>query len=683
MSGKNKLSSEKSPYLLQHADNPVEWYPWGEEAFQKAEKENKPIFLSIGYSTCHWCHVFQHESFEDDDVAKILNESFVSIKVDREERPDIDKIYMSVCQMMTGAGGWPLTIIMSPDKKPFFAGTYIPKSSKFQRMGMLQLLPRITQVWKDKQFELLNTADEIILNLQLQSRGSKGNKLDETLLKVTYEQLLRRHDEENGGFSVAPKFPTPHNLLFLLRYWKRYQDAKALEMVEKTLQKMRQGGIYDHVGFGFARYSTDPIWLVPHYEKMLYDQALLALAYLETYQITKNEEYARTAREIFEYVLRDMTSPEGGFYSAEDADSEGEEGKFYLWTMKELETLLEKDEFEFIINIFNVKEPGNFVEQMTGKRDGTNILHLKKSITDNKLYEKIENIRIKLFTEREKRVHPSKDDKILTDWNGLMIAALAKGSIILNESKYLEAAELSTKFFMEKMRNESGRLLHRYRDGEASILGFIDDYAFLIWGLLEVYQATLNPKYLTLAYCFNDDFIAHFWDEKSGGFYFTADDSEELFVRQKEIYDGAIPSGNSVALLNLLRLGTIKGDLELIEKGNKLIESFSTNVGNMPSAHTYFMASLDYQVGPSYLVVVAGDSQSKDTLSMLESLTSRFIPNVMVVLNPSDKDSTELIQISEVIKNQVSINDKATAYVCFNYSCKDPITNIDALLSLI
>jgi len=572
---------------------------------------------------------------------------------------------------------------MSPDKKPFFAGTYIPKSSKFQRMGMLQLLPRITQVWKDKQFELLNTADEIILNLQLQSRGSKGNKLDETLLKVTYEQLLRRHDEENGGFSVAPKFPTPHNLLFLLRYWKRYQDAKALEMVEKTLQKMRQGGIYDHVGFGFARYSTDPIWLVPHYEKMLYDQALLALAYLETYQITKNEEYARTAREIFEYVLRDMTSPEGGFYSAEDADSEGEEGKFYLWTMKELETLLEKDEFEFIINIFNVKEPGNFVEQMTGKRDGTNILHLKKSITDNKLYEKIENIRIKLFTEREKRVHPSKDDKILTDWNGLMIAALAKGSIILNESKYLEAAELSTKFFMEKMRNESGRLLHRYRDGEASILGFIDDYAFLIWGLLEVYQATLNPKYLTLAYCFNDDFIAHFWDEKSGGFYFTADDSEELFVRQKEIYDGAIPSGNSVALLNLLRLGTIKGDLELIEKGNKLIESFSTNVGNMPSAHTYFMASLDYQVGPSYLVVVAGDSQSKDTLSMLESLTSRFIPNVMVVLNPSDKDSTELIQISEVIKNQVSINDKATAYVCFNYSCKDPITNIDALLSLI
>ena len=360
--------------------------------------------------------------------------------------------------------------------------------------------------------------------------------------------------------------------------------------------------------------------------------------------------------------------------------------------MDELSKILDKNELDFTVNIFNIKEPGNFVEQMTGKRDGTNIFHLKKSIKDlssqynleeNELHEKIDKIRIKLFNEREKRIHPSKDDKILTDWNGLMIAALARGSIILKDQKFLDAAERAINFFLEKMRNENGRLLHRYREGEASIPAFVDDHAFLIWGLLEVYEATLNPKYLKLTYELNDDFLTHFWDEKSGGFYFTADDSEKLLVRQKEIYDGAIPSGNSVAMLNLLKLGTIKGDLDLIEKGSKVLQAFSNNLAGMPAAHTYLMTSMDYQIGPSYLIVIAGDSKRQDTMSMLESINTRFTPNVMVVLNPSDEDTTELIQISEVIKNQISINDKATAYVCFNYSCKDPLTNVDELLSLI
>ncbi len=688
----NQLRNEKSPYLLQHANNPVNWHPWGKEAFEQAKKEKKPIFLSIGYSTCHWCHVMAHESFEDDEVAKILNDHFISIKVDREERPDIDKIYMDICQIMTGAGGWPLTIIMDSEKIPFFAGTYIPKSNAFQRMGMLQLLPRIIELWNNKQYELQNTADEILLNLKLQSREKKEQNLDKNLLKVTYEQLLNRYDEENGGFSVAPKFPTPHNLFFLLRYWKRYQVVKSLEMVEKTLQKMRMGGIYDHLGFGFARYSTDATWLVPHYEKMLYDQALIALAYLETYQITKKKEYRQTAREIFEYVIRDMTSSLGGFYSAEDADSEGEEGKFYLWSLNELEKFLTKDELEFIINVYNLKESGNFVEQMTGKPNGTNILHLKKSLKnlseENKLemqdfFERLDSIRIKIFNEREKRIHPSKDDKILTDWNGLMIVALARGSIILQDAKFSEIAERAMKFLLENMINKDGRLLHRYRDGEASIHAFIDDYAFLIWGLLELYEATFNPKYLKLAYKHNEDFLSHFWDEKSGGFFFSADDSEELLVRSKEIYDGAIPSGNSVAMLNLLKLGTIKGDLDLIKKANTLLKSFSNNITSIPSAHTFLMSSMDYQIGPYYLIVIAGNSKSNDTFSMLNSLKERFLPNVVLIFNPSDKDMIELFQISEVIKNQVSINDMATAYVCFDYSCKDPLTNIDDLLTLI
>ncbi|MFW9897624.1 MAG: thioredoxin domain-containing protein, partial [Candidatus Thorarchaeota archaeon] len=448
----NKLKSEKSPYLLQHAKNPVNWYPWGEEAFNKAKYEDKPIFLSIGYSTCHWCHVFAHESFEDQEVAKLMNEVFVSIKVDREERPDIDKIYMTVCQMMTGSGGWPLTIIMTPDRKPFFAGTYFPKETRFGRIGLIDLIKRIKELWKNQKSELIDSANQITFRLQNIDQESPGDLFTEITLKNAFRQLSIQFDYVNGGFGTRPKFPTPHNLIFLLRYWKRTGEEKALEMVEKTLLEMRKGGIFDHIGFGFHRYSTDSTWLVPHFEKMLYDQALIALVYIEAYQATKNDLYKHTTKEIFNYVLRDMISEEGGFYSAEDADSEGEEGKFYVWTKNELEQILESNEFDLAINTFNVKESGNYREEATQKKTRKNILYLK-NLPNKEKFALIEKIRLKLFKEREKRIHPHKDDKILTDWNGLLIAALAKGAQVLNDDHYLQIAKKSVNFILSKLRD--------------------------------------------------------------------------------------------------------------------------------------------------------------------------------------------------------------------------------------
>jgi len=454
---KNHLANEKSPYLLQHADNPVDWYPWGEEAFTKAKEEDKPIFLSIGYSTCHWCHVMEEESFEDTAVANLMNDAFVCIKVDREERPDIDNIYMTVCQLLTGGGGWPLTIIMTPDKKPFFAGTYFPKESRFGRQGLMELIPQLKDAWKNQRDKILKSAGEVTQLLESYTGDAAGTELDESTLNLTYNQLLERYDKQFGGFGTAPKFPTPHHLLYLLRYWKRTGNEKALEMVENTLRSMRRGGIYDQVGFGFHRYSTDFQWHLPHFEKMLYDQALLAIAYTEGYQATGKREYRNTAEEIFTYVLRDMTSPKGGFYSAEDADSEGEEGKFYLWSDAELRNVLGAKDADRFIKIFNVEATGNFVDQSMGDKTGTNILYLKKTTGEISAelkipLEKVEifinSSREKLFKHREKRIHPYKDDKILTDWNGLMISALAKGSQVFNEPRYEIAARNAVDFIL-------------------------------------------------------------------------------------------------------------------------------------------------------------------------------------------------------------------------------------------
>ncbi|MFX1350080.1 MAG: thioredoxin domain-containing protein [Promethearchaeota archaeon] len=675
----NKLINEKSPYLQQHANNPVEWYPWGEEAFNKAKRENKPIFLSIGYSTCHWCHVMAHESFEDEEIAELMNEVFVSIKVDKEERPDIDKIYMTVCQMMTGSGGWPLTIIMTPEKKPFFAGTYFPKQTRFGRIGLIDLIKRIKELWINQRNELLNSADQITFSIQNIDQESPGEKFSENILKKAFRQLSIQFDSVNGGFGDHPKFPTPQNLTFLLRYWKRTRDEKALEMVETTLQAMRMGGIYDHIGFGFHRYSTDSKWLVPHFEKMLYDQALIAMAYIEAYQATKNDLYKKTAQEIISYVLRDMISPEGGFYSAEDADSEGEEGKFYVWSKEELEQTLKKDKIELAMKIFNIEEAGNYFDEVTGKKTGKNILYLKKPI-DIEIFESFEKIRLTLLQKRDKRIKPHKDDKILTDWNGLFIAALAKAAVAFQEKMYLDIAKKAVLFILSKLRESNNKLLHRYKDGVSEIQAYLTDYAYFIWGLIELYEATFEIFYLETALELYNIQIEDFWDDDIGGFYFTAKNGEKLLTRQKEIYDGAIPSGNSIAMLNLLRLSYITGNYELEEKADILHRVFSNKIKANSLAYTQFLVAIDFAIGPSYSLVIAGDSGARETIELMKSIQKEYLPNKVIILRNTEENFSEMDKLSNFIQFFVKIEDKATGYVCINKTCKPPTSDPQKIL---
>ena len=685
----NHLSSEKSPYLLQHADNPVDWYPWGQKAFQKAKLENKPILLSIGYSTCHWCHVMAHESFEDPEVAQLMNDVFVSIKVDREERPDIDKIYMTVCQIMNNSGGWPLTIIMTPDKKPFFAGTYFPKETRFGRIGLVDLTKKINELWNNQRNELINSSERIVYALQDLSLESPGESLNTKTLEKAYSQLKSQFDDQNGGFGLAPKFPSPHNLLFLLRIYKRENNLKALAMVEKTLQEMRKGGIFDQVGYGFHRYSTDKKWLVPHFEKMLYDNALLAIAYTEAYQATKNKEYEKTAEQIFEYILRDMTTPEGAFFSAEDADSEGEEGKFYTWTFEELNSILEPAEIKLSELVYNVKSNGNFLDESTGKSTGKNILHLTQeleniaedlNISIKDLRNKIEIVREKLFKSRESRIRPHLDDKILADWNSLMIAALAKGAYVFGKEKYKKAAQNAMKFILENFIDDKGILLHRYRDGYAEIKGFVDDYSFLIWALIELYEATLDIKYLTNAIDWSEKQIESFWDKEIGGFYFTNEVSEDLITRQKEIYDGALPSGNSVAMLNLLRLFQITGDSKYEVKADEISRVFAESVKINPSAHSYLMIAVDFAVGPTFSVIISGDSGEMDTIKMLNSIRNEFLPNKTLLHRATEQDTPSIDKFARYAEFFDKYLNKATAYVCVNKTCKPPTNEIEKMI---
>ena len=674
----NRLAQEKSPYLLQHAHNPVDWYPWGEEAFEKAARENKPVFLSIGYSTCHWCHVMEKESFEDENVAMLLNRSFVSIKVDREERPDVDGIYMTACQMLTGSGGWPLTIIMTADKQPFFAGTYFPRESRFGRIGMLDLLPRVETMWEHDRVKIGKLAAEITEQLGQDNEPHPSDPV-ETVFDEAFAQLTQLFDKDSGGFSSAPKFPTAHILLFLLRYEERTGDGEALRMVTGTLDAMRNGGIYDHVGFGFHRYATDSRWLVPHFEKMLYDQAMLCLAYTEAFQVTGNHRYKKTAEEIIAYVLRDMTSPAGGFLCAEDADSEGEEGKFYVWSYDEIIRIFDREAQEFICNSFDIRKQGNFIDPVTGERPGTNILHQEtplpvlaaaQNLSVQQAEARIEEIRARLFAVRETRVHPHKDDKILTDWNGLMITALARAAKAFQQQAYAAAAAHAADFLLERLRNPDGSLLHRYRQDDAALPAHIDDYAFLISGLLELYEATLESQHLHRALSLNDILIRHYWDHDAGGFFFTADNGEDLLVRKKEVYDSSIPSGNSVALMNLLRLARMTGDNSLEDLAVRSARSFFSSVRQAPSAHAYFLCALDYYFGPAYKVVIAGRPGSADAQEMLRTLQTSFLPHVTVQFRPHDDSAS-------------GISDRATAYVCRDYHCLPPTTDPEAMLALL
>jgi len=692
-SGKhNRLINEKSPYLQQHAQNPVDWYPWSEEAFEKAKEEDKPIVLSIGYATCHWCHVMEHESFEDQEVADILNEHFVSIKVDREERPDIDKVYMQVAQMMTGRGGWPLTIIMTPEKQPFFAGTYIPKEAKYGRMGMLDFLPHIYNIWMSERDDVDNVVERIKTALSKSSDQVKPVSLSEKDFDSAFNHFSQTFDEEHGGFGIAPKFPSPHNLLFLLRYWKRSGDDWALFMVEKTLSEIRKGGIFDQIGYGFHRYSTDADWLVPHFEKMLYDQAMLMLAYTETYQATKNQDYAKIVEEIFEYVRRDMTSQEGGFYSAEDADSEGVEGKFYVWEKKEILDLLSKRDSEVISKAFNVEIEGNFLDEASREKTGKNILHLKESIDEiahalnlqtDDVTNSLENARAILLSERARRVRPLKDTKILTDWNGLMIAALAKAGRVFDNSEYIAAAEQALDFILNEMLDSKDGIYHRYMQGEKAVFGFIDDYAFLIWALLEIYESTFKPSYLERSIELTQMALDMFWDDKNGGFFFSGNKGETLLVKQKEAYDGAIPSGNSVMALNLIRLSKLLANGEFDKKTEDILRFFSEEITARQSAFTMMLSALDFALGPSLEIVVVGDPESDETIKMIEKIRANYIPNKVVILKGTEEQKEKLEKLAPYTKHHSSVNEKATVYICENHNCRLPTNNLEQMIELL
>jgi uncharacterized protein YyaL (SSP411 family) len=677
----NNLIEEKSPYLLQHAWNPVNWYPWGQEAFQKAKKDDKPVFLSIGYATCHWCHVMAHESFEDEEVARFLNSHFIAIKVDREERPDIDKIYMSVCQAMTGRGGWPLSIFMTPEAKPFFAGTYFPKLNRMGMTGLMDILNQIAVMWQKDRARLLKASEEITSAIKARDFDKSGPAASLETLKNGFEQLARTYDAKWGGFGNEPKFPTPHQLTFLLRWHKRSSDSHALKMVEETLDQMRYGGIFDHIGFGFHRYSVDKRWLVPHFEKMLYDQAMLAMAYTEAYQLTGESKYRRVAREIFTYVLRDMTDSEGGFYCAEDADSEGKEGLFYLWTPAEVKKILGEKSGGLFCRFYDITDAGNF-------EDGHSIPHIpvdpeifanKEGTKLKELESLLEDAGEKLFAARKKRIHPLKDDKILTSWNGLMIAAFAKGYQVFGDDAYKDAAMKAVDFIMKNLRTNDGRLLSRYRQGEAAYPGYLDDYAFLVWGLIELYEAAFDVSRLEEAVALNQAMLDIFWEKKEGGLYFTGKGNETLITRSKEIYDGALPSGNSVAALNLLRLGRMSGNPDLEQKAEKLTEAFSKEVVSFPMAYTQLLIALDFMFGPTQEIVIAGDPSLETTQAMVKAVRKRFLPNKIVLLYPDGPDGQRLVEISPFVENMTPIEKKATAYVCQQYACKTPITDATQL----
>ncbi len=619
----------------------------------------------------------ERESFEDEEVADILNKNFVSIKVDREERPDIDHIYMTVCQALTGQGGWPLTIIMTPDQKPFYAATYLPKHGRMGLPGLIDILKAVAQAWRTNRQALIESGNKIVDGLQEQFRlDSEENDFTKEDIHRAYRQLERSFDRVYGGFGHAPKFPIPHNLYFLMRYWKMTGERKALEMVEKTLDAMYRGGIFDHIGYGFSHYSTDRKWLVPHFEKMLYDNALLAIAYLEAYLCTKKDVYAEVARKVFTYILRDMTAPEGGFYSAEDADSEGEEGKFYLWTPGEIKDILGEKEGQIFCSYYGITDEGNFEGRSIPNR-----IHASGPVNENESL--IVPLRQRVFMHRERRVRPFKDDKILTSWNGLMIAAMAMGGRILQDQRYIRAAERAAEFILNRLVGKNGRLLARYRHGETAYLAFLDDYAYLIWGLIELYEATYKPVYLEYAIKQNQQMIDLFWDPSRGGFFLYGRDSEQLIARPKEVYDGALPSGNSVAAMNLLRLARLTGNQDLENVAMRQLKAFSGIVKQYPASHTYFMMAAMFALYPTREIVFAGSKGHQDVTDMINAFNTAFAPHTVTLLHSEDEEGRQLEQMVPYIRGHKPVDGKATAYVCENFACRAPIVDKDELLKML
>lgn len=690
----NRLINEKSPYLLQHAFNKVAWWPWCDEAFLEAKSRDCPVFLSIGYSSCHWCHVMEKESFEDPEVAKVLNEAFVCIKVDKEERPDIDALYMSVCQAFTGSGGWPLTILMTPEKYPFFAATYIPKRSGYGRIGLIELTLRILELWGNQRDRLIAPGHQLLTILQEDPETTPKSQPSQELLGLAYLSLESTFDLDFGGFGQAPKFPSPTSLLFLLRYHARTGDEKPLAMVCKTLRAMRLGGIYDQLGFGFHRYATDRAWRIPHFEKMLYDQALLSIAYIEAFTLTKDPTFARSAKETFSYVLSSLTSEEGAFFSAQDADSEGEEGKFYLFEASEIAKALTKNEANFIKETFGIEEWGNFKDPLNQRTTGKNVLAFREppeelanrlGISLEAFWETLESCRQKLLAIRNGRTPPGTDDKVLLDWNALMIVALAKGAKALDDEGLLQTARAAMGFLWERMRRADGKLYHAYRERPLAV-GFLDDYAFLAWALIELYQSSFEVAYLRKAKEVVDLMLELFFDKRSSDFFFVPKGLDDLPARTKRLEDSALPSGSSVAVFDLLWLSRALAEPDYERLAKEALQRAHAWMTHAPHAFTGFLCALDFALGPSSEVILAtNDPSSKETRAFLGRLWSVYLPRTSVFLRLTPKGFTDydIAALTPFREGLKPASENLTAYLCQGGRCEPPTQDIEALIGRI
>ena len=669
----NRLAQETSPYLLQHANNPVDWYPWGPEALDKAKAEDKPILLSIGYSACHWCHVMEHESFENEDIARLMNDNFINIKVDREERPDLDSIYMEAVQILTGHGGWPMTVFLTPDGEPFYGGTYFPPGDRSGMPGFPRVLLGVAEAYRARRGEVLQSVQQIKSHLgQSLAFQPTREPLQKEILDNAYRALARQFDRRHGGFGGAPKFPQPMNLEFLLRIHHRTGEPGALLMVEQTLQAMANGGMYDQLGGGFHRYSVDAEWLVPHFEKMLYDNALLSRVYVQAYQVTGDPFYRQIAEETYEYIRREMTSPEGGFYSTQDADSEGEEGKFFIWTPEEIERILGPEDARIFNAYYDVTPQGNF--------EGHSILNAPRSletvarevnVSVDRIREVLARGRAELFAEREKRVKPGRDEKILTGWNGLMLRSFAEAAWALDRDDYRQIAEANAEFVLAKL-SQDGRLLRTYKDGQSKLNGYLEDYAMFADGLLALYQTTFDVRWFNEARRLADVMIEQFWDDQRGGFYDTSRDHENLITRPKDLFDNATPSGNSVAADLLLRLATLTGNTEYERYGTGTIRLVADAMTRYPTGFGRMLSVLDYYLASKREIAIVGDPADPATRALLGVLRRAFAPNQLVALrHPGDWEPADSIVILE---DRPAFDGKPTAYVCENYTCLAPIT---------
>ncbi|MDE3059018.1 MAG: thioredoxin domain-containing protein [Bacteroidota bacterium] len=696
----NRLIAEKSPYLLQHAYNPVDWFPWGEEAFAKARRGDKPIFLSIGYSTCHWCHVMEHESFENEETAALMNEHFVCIKVDREERPDVDRVYMAAVQTMTGSGGWPLSVFLTPDLKPFYGGTYFPPNDAYGKPGFAALLKRIAEVYRQEKDKVVESGNQLIAYLQQSGEVKRSGELSDALLKKTYHQCAAGYDERFAGFGSGPKFPRPVVLNFLFRYFARTKEQEALRMAQSTLHAMASGGMYDHIGGGFHRYSVDGQWRVPHFEKMLYDQAQLVCSYLDAFQITHDDFYADVARETIEYVLRDLSDVRGGFYSAEDADSavpenpsQKSEGAFYLWRKGEVVQLLGNEkEAEVFCRYFGIEQSGNALADSHGEFAGKNILYqpfavkdvaARFSLSETQVVEIVTKGKRILLDARARRPRPHCDDKILTSWNSLTISALARASQILDEQRYTDAAVRAAEFIVSTMyAPKTKTLLHRYRDGDARFDAHLDDYAFMIQAALDLYEATFDTRWLSLAFDLHGTQIALFWDSAEGGFFDTSGKDKSILFRQKEEYDGAEPSGNSIAAMNMIRLSRLSDDEVLRAKAETTLKHFAAILEQTPQVMPHMIAAISFFLTPPQHIIIAGRKNAEDTKKFLRAIHQRFIPGKILLVVDSEEQKFISEKLS-FVKEMKPMDGKAAAYVCENYVCNLPTNDVKVFEELL